>query len=115
MDSIVRANGNPSNLGSVEFTVTFSEVVTGVDVFGFTPTTTGAITGVYISGVTGSGVTYTVTVNTGVGNGTLRLDVPTSATITDQAGNLLANLPYTGGEMYSITKTHPIFLPVILR
>ncbi|MBE3039160.1 MAG: hypothetical protein IMZ62_10160, partial [Chloroflexi bacterium] len=44
------------------------------------------------------------------GSGNLRLDVPTSATITAS----LAGLPYTGGETYTI-RVHTIFLPLILR
>ena len=69
----------------------------------------------YTPGVSGSGSVYTVTVNTGSGNGSIRLDVPASAAITDLAGNPLAGLPYTGGETYTITKTYSLFLPLILR
>jgi hypothetical protein len=41
--------------------------------------------------------------------------MPASADITDLALNPLANLPYTSGEMYTITKMYTIFLPLILR
>ena len=69
-----------------------------------------------MTGVSGAGSVYTVAVNTGSGNGTIRLDVPASAvTITDLAGNPLASLPYSGGETYTITKGYNIFLPLILR
>ncbi len=101
--SITRASANPTGAASVDFTVTFSEDVTGVGVADFGLTTTGSITGASVTGVTPVNASvYTVTVNTGTGNGTLRLDVPASATITDLAGNALSGLPYTGGQAYDI-------------
>jgi PKD repeat protein len=66
------------------------------------------VTGAAITNVTGSGATYTVTVNTGSGNGTIRLDLVDDDSIRD-----LANLPlggagtgngnFTSGEIYTIT------------
>ena len=112
--SSVRANPSPTNLASVNFTVTFSEAVTGVDVADFSLTTTG-VPGTSVTGISGSGSVYTVTINTGSGNGTIRLDVPSSATIADLAGNPLAGRPYTAGETYTITKVFTIFLPLILH
>jgi hypothetical protein len=46
----------------------------------------------------------TVTVNTGSGNGTIRLDVPRSANVVDLTGNPLAGLPFTSGDEYLIVK-----------
>jgi hypothetical protein len=112
--SIVRTNPNPTNTASVDFTVTFSEDVTGVDENDFALTVSG-VAGALVSTVSGSGDTYTISVNTGTGNGTIRLDVTISATIANLAGHLLAGLPYTGGEMYTINKLFTIFLPLILR
>lgn len=100
--SSLLANPNPTNLASVDFTVTFSETVSGVDATDFTLNITG-VTGTSITGVSGSGATYTVTVNTGSGNGTIRLDVVDDDTILDTAGNPLSG-GYTGGETYTITK-----------
>ena len=65
---------NPTNAATVHCTVTFSESVTGVDAGDFTLAATG-LTGTSITGVTGSGTTYTVTVNTGSGDGTLGLNL----------------------------------------
>src|SRR5204862_228905 len=62
VSSIVRAGVSPTNASSVVFTVTFSENVTGVDSGDFTLTVTG-VTGTSITSVSGSGATYTVTVN----------------------------------------------------
>ena len=98
-----RADPNPTSATSVGFTVTFSEPVTGVDTGDFSLTTSG-VTGASISSVSGSGATYKVNVNTGSGNGAIRLDIPASATITDLAGNSLASLPYTGGQVYTVNK-----------
>jgi hypothetical protein len=103
--SIVRAESDPTAARLVDFTVTFSESVTGVDIADFTPTKTGAITGASVSSVSGTGITRTVTVNTGTGNGTLRLDIPASATITDLVGNPLSGLPFTGEQTYTVNKT----------
>ncbi|MCX6035697.1 MAG: right-handed parallel beta-helix repeat-containing protein [Chloroflexi bacterium] len=112
--SSLRADASPTSAASVNFIVTFSESVTGVDEINFSLTTMG-VSGASVTGVSGSGSIYTVTVNTGSDNGTIHLDVTTSPIITDLAGNPLAGLPYTGGETYTITKLFTIFLPLILR
>ncbi|MCL4825114.1 MAG: Ig-like domain-containing protein, partial [Anaerolineales bacterium] len=105
--SILRADANPTNAASVNFTATFSEDVTDVDAGDFDLTTTGSVSGASIASVSGSGTTYTVTVNTGTGSGTIRLDVLASSDIKDLANNALSGLPYTGGEEYTIDKTAP--------
>jgi len=106
--SVIRASASPTAATSVDYTVTFSEPVTDVDVDGsdFELNMSG-ITSASIIGVTGSGSSYTVSVNTGIGNGTLRLDIPDTATINDLSGNALANLPYTVGEEYTTRKPPP--------
>jgi hypothetical protein len=67
-----------------------------------------------VSGVSGGGSIYTVTVDTGTGSGTLQLTVPTTATITDDAGNGLGSLPFAG-EAYEIEKTTFIYLPLVFK
>jgi CSLREA domain-containing protein len=111
VSSIVRADANPTSAASVNFTVTFSENVTGVDNADFAVTASG-ITGASVTGVTGSNNVYTVTVNTGSGDGTLRLDVADDDTIVDQASNPLGgagagNGNFTAGETYTVDKTDP--------
>jgi hypothetical protein len=101
--SLVGASANPTSAPSVDYTLTFSEPVSGVDVSDFSLNVTGTITGAAVSNVTGSGDTYTVTVNTGSGDGTLGLEIPVTATIADLAGNPLAGLPYTGGEVFTVS------------
>ena len=63
-----------TNAASMNFTVTFSEAVNGVDAGNFSLTTSG-VTGAAITGVSGSGSTRTVAVDTGSGEGTIRLDL----------------------------------------
>jgi hypothetical protein len=117
--SITRADANPTNLASVDFTVTFSETVTGVDASDFSLTTTGTLSGTLVTGMSGLGTTYTVTVGTGSGTGTLRLDVTDEDSIVDMAGNPLGgtgagNGNFSGGETYDV-RFHRIYLPLVLR
>lgn len=112
VESIVRADANPTNADSVSFIVTFSEDVTGVDVNDFSLATTGSISGASVSSVEGLGDTYTVTVNTGSGDGTIRLDVADNDSIigTDSSplgGVGIGNGDFTAGEVYDIDKTAP--------
>lgn len=104
--SITRASPNPASAASVDYTITFSEPVMGVDTNDFI-LDTATISGAAVSSVAGSGSTWTVTVNTGTGDGTLRLNIPITATITDLAGNPLGGLPFTGAETYTVEKTPP--------
>ena len=108
VSSIVRKTASPSPLASVEFTVTLSADVTGVDAGDFALTTTG-VQGASITGVTGSGKVYTVTVNTGKANGTIRLDLVDNDTIIDAATNPLGgagagNGNFTTGQVYTIDR-----------
>src|SRR5204863_8925296 len=68
VSSIVRVNSTPTNATSVQFTVTFSESVTGVDTGDFALATSGVI-GASVTTISGSGTTYTVTAGTGTGVG----------------------------------------------
>lgn len=106
--------GATTNASSVSFFVTFSESsLSGVDATDFSLTTTGSISGASVSGVTYSnGASATVSVDTGSGDGTIRLDVADNDSIADRAGNLLggsgaANGDYTSGQSFTIDKTSP--------
>jgi hypothetical protein len=104
VSSILRAGASPTNAASVDFNVTFSESVTNVDTADFVLTTTG-VSGASISSVSaGPSATYTVSVNTGSGSGTIRLDLTAGATIDDLVGNDFVG-PYTGGQTYTIDKS----------
>jgi hypothetical protein len=111
--SITCADPSPTNAASVDFTVAFSEDVTDMDTSDFALTTTGTLSGTSVTSLSGTGATYTATVSTGTGGGTLRLDIPATATITDLVGNPLSGLPYTGDEGYTVL--FEIYLPLIMR
>jgi len=116
VSSIVRVNTSPTNATSVQYTVTFSESVTGVDANDFTLNVAG-VTAASVTGVSGTGSTYTVTVNSGSGNGTIRLDLTDDDTIADGAGNKLGgtgagNGNFTSGQVYTMDKTLPTLSPV---
>jgi predicted outer membrane repeat protein len=98
--SSVLVDPSASSLSSTSFTVTFSKAVTGVDAADFSLISTG-ITDASITGVTGSGRSYIVTVNTGSRSGDLRLDIIDTPSIQDMTGNFLTG-PYTSGEFYSV-------------
>ena len=99
VSSIVRQNASPTNASQIAYNVTFANSVVNLDGADFTLTTSG-VTGAAVSGVSGSGNSYVVTVNTGSGNGTVRLDFTgTSSTqpMTDDS--------YTSAAPYLIYKT----------
>ncbi|MCL4275952.1 MAG: PD40 domain-containing protein [Anaerolineales bacterium] len=106
--SILRADPHPTSAALVHFTVTFSKPVSGVDGGDFTLTTSG-VSGALITGIVASGTTYSVAVNTGAGNGSIRLDVTDNDSIVDALGNPLGgagagNGNFTAGEAYLVNK-----------
>jgi Tol biopolymer transport system component len=110
--SILRVDPNPTATDTVNFIVTFTKPVTGVDLGDFSLTTKGKISGAAITGITGPGSNndYTVTVGTGSGDGTLRLDVVDNDSIIDAGGIPLGstgfgNGNYTNGDSYTVDKT----------
>lgn len=113
---ITRANTNPTNANTVDFIVTFSKDVIGVDVTDFILTTNIA-SGVTLNGISGSGSVYSLTVNTGSGDGTIRLDLIDDDSIIDSSNNPLGdegigNGNFTSGEIYTIDKTPPNVISV---
>jgi hypothetical protein len=113
--SVARAGENPTAAVSVQFTVTFSEPVSGVD--SASPfedlelVASPGLSGAAITGVRAvSGTTYAVHVNTGSGDGTLRLDIDDDDSILDARGQPLGgvgagNGSFTGGEQYTIDRS----------
>jgi len=108
--SISRADPELTAKAIVEYTVTFSDAVTGVDVSDFSLTSSG-VTGATIDSVTGSNNTYLVSVRTGLGDtGTLRLNVIDNDTIQNSGtplGGTGINNGNTPGETYVINKVPP--------
>ena len=117
--SIIRADASPTSAANVNFTVAFSEPVTGVDAADFALVSDPSIVGTSITGITPvSGAIYTVGINTGFGNGTIRLDLADNDSILDVAGNPLGgagggNGSFNTGESYTIEKTVPMVAGIL--
>lgn len=114
--SIIRAGTNPSNATNVDFIVTFSESVKGVEAVDFALMTTN-INNAFVSSIHNSDPFYVVTVNSGIGTGTLRLDLVDDDSITDLTGNQLGNPgvgngTFTNGEAFDVVKSPPIVTSV---
>ncbi|MBX3038790.1 MAG: amidase domain-containing protein [Anaerolineales bacterium] len=104
--SIVRSPANP-NLTGLNFTVTFSESVTGVDIADFILNTTG-VSGANVTSVNGSGNVYTVNVNSGSGSGTIQLNLLDDDSIIDSASQPLGgagtgNGNFLTGQSFTVT------------
>ncbi|WP_288378110.1 DUF4347 domain-containing protein [uncultured Massilia sp.] len=102
--SIVRTGSATTNATSVSYTVTFDSSVSGVSASAFQLDRTGTANGV-VGSVTGSGSTYTVTVNGVSGDGTLRLELKNGSGIVDGHGNAAPG--HTGGEAYILDHNGP--------
>jgi FG-GAP-like repeat/FG-GAP repeat len=92
VQSITRTSptGPATNLNTVQFTVTFSKPVVGVDTTAFTLATTGTVASALLQVTPVSATVYTVTVSGITGSGTLGLNLVDNNTIHDLAGNPLA-------------------------
>lgn len=96
--SINRSSADPTSAARVSWTVTFDQSVTGADSTAFALAASG-LNGAYIAAVTGSGATWTVTANTGIGAGTLGLN-------QTGPGSVIPTLSGTfTGQIYSISAT----------
>ncbi|WP_252858363.1 Ig-like domain-containing protein [Pseudomonas nitroreducens] len=109
--AIVTLDPSPTNAGSVRYTVTFSENVSGVDLGDFTLVGSGTAAG-SLSGLQQIDArTYQITVSGISGTGTLGLNLNGSATgIVDAAGN-----PLSGGltgAVYSVDRDAPTITAV---
>ena len=111
--SSLASSPNPTTSASVDFTVKFSEPMTGVDASDFTLTATG-VTSASIANVSGGPESYVVSVNTGSDDGTLRLNVLDDDSILN-ASNVplgdvgIGNGSFIAGEMYVVRPTSQIF------
>ncbi len=103
--SIARIQQPLTSSGSVQYRVTFSESVSGVQASNFSPVASG-VSGATVTSVTGSGTTWTVTVNTGTGTGTLGLNLTDATGITNGLGATVC-APQTG-EVYRLDRTAPL-------
>jgi hypothetical protein len=116
ISSIVRLNPSASqtNAPSVQFGVTFSANVSDVDASDFVVNVVdGSLAGASVNSVTGSGKTYVVTVGTGSGAGTLRLEPASTAQVHTESGNSAGVSGFSGGETYQIGVGAPVFIGII--
>jgi hypothetical protein len=116
VSSITRLNPNPTNAGNVNFQVTFSEAVTGVDATDFLLSTNPP--GASIANISGTGNSYVVSVNTGSRDGDLRLDLADNDSILSSLGIPLggagaANGNFFTGESYTIDRTIPSVVSIM--
>ncbi|RCH55688.1 hypothetical protein DJ568_07320 [Mucilaginibacter hurinus] len=102
ISSITRVDAEVTHADEVRFTVTFSGSVTGVSASNFNLQRIGSATGT-ISSVSGSGSTYTVTVNSITGDGILTLQLVNSTNISH---TISTTLPFAG-QSYIIDNTIP--------
>ncbi len=101
VSSIALVNSNPTNSATVNYLVTFSGTMNSLTASNFSLTTTGTLAGASISSVTQStGSTWNVAVNTGTGDGAIRLDF---VNVTG-ASALICSLPFSG-TTYNVFKT----------
>ncbi len=111
VSSINRVTATPSAAASVQWTVVFSESVTGVNAADFMLDATDLGGTPAITGVTGSGTTYTVTASTGSGSGTLGMDLVDDDSIADAVGNRLGGTGAGNGDFagqaYTLDRTAP--------
>jgi len=109
--SIVRIGNSPTNAASVQFQVNFSEPVKGVTASNFSVVTLGGAVGAAIASVSPASGTstnqWTVTVNAGGGNKTIRLDFVNSNGVTNADGNAVEKLPFNAGDQIVIDTTAP--------
>jgi CSLREA domain-containing protein len=109
VSSITRLGPPSTNEACVQFLVTFDEGVEYVTPDDFAATVSGTLIGAVVESIeAGSDGVYTVTVSTGDGTGTLRLDVRdddsivSSTTRVPLGGFGEGNGDYTDGESYTI-------------
>ena len=94
--------GDPeANADMVDFTVIFNENANNVSTDDFALTLTGTATG-SVNSVSGSGNTYTVTVDGISGEGSLRLDLLPGTDIADDSANTPPD-PFTEGEVHLVS------------
>ncbi len=100
--SLTAVSSTTTNAATVQYTATFAASVTGLSTSNFSLSTTGGVSGASVSAISGSGTTYTVTVNTGSGDGTIQLNLANASGLSPG----VSNLPFTG-TTYTMDKTAP--------
>lgn len=112
--SITRLSPSPAPDGDLDFQVTFSHGVAALSINDFDLTTTGTISGSDVHGIEGTvdPRIWIVHVESGYGNGTVRLDLIDNDSVISNSGAKLGGLgvgngSFTGGETYSVVQQPP--------
>ena len=106
VSSITRTDSDPTNASTVNFTVVFASATTGVTTSNFVVDAVGS-SGVIGTPTTSDGITWTVPVETIVGDGTLSIDFVTDAEIPTTAN-------FDAGDVYTIDQTTPAVSDIVL-
>ena len=110
VSSITKSGSPAANATSITYVVAFNESTSNVSTDDFQLTLTGSAAGT-ISGISGSGTSYNVTVNTISGTGAIRLDLKANTNIIDAAGNGNNTngyvAAYTSGDVHSVDRDLP--------
>ena len=109
-----RTSASPTTANTVDFKVTFSDPSTCVDASDFKVTASSQLQGASVLGVSGGPSVYTVTVSTGSGNGTIRLDVVDDDSILNEknvplGGFGVNNGNFTNGQFYILRPLTKVF------
>lgn len=112
VSAINRTDMNPTDASLLSWTVIFNKNVTGVDLSDFVLVASG-LSGSYLSALTAeSDGTWTVTANTGIGSGSLGLNLADNDSIIGAfaipLGGPGANNGNFTGQVYTITATPPL-------
>ncbi len=114
--SILRTSPSPTNSNRVDFSITFSEAVTGVDISDFILSPTNPSDASLLT-VSGSGDKYIVSANSGSSDTVLRLDLTDDDSIINNSGIKLGgtgfgNGNFMNGEAYTVDKTAPVIFSI---
>lgn len=112
--SITREDASPAPDGDVHYHVVFSDPIAALNTSDFKITTTGTLAGAKVHGIEGTAdpKVWEVHLDTGYGNGTLRLDFADNDTVISAAGAKVGGLgigngDFTSGEVYTIVQQPP--------
>ena len=113
VESITRIGSLWTDASTVQFRVTFSDDVSGVDSSDFAIIQSEGITDAHVASVEGTGTIYTVTVADIAGQGVLRLNVVDDDSITSVShvplgGSGLSNGGFQNGQAFQIVSQLPL-------
>ncbi|BBB67568.1 hypothetical protein UNDYM_3315 [Undibacterium sp. YM2] len=111
---ITRIQSENTSLGTIDYKVTFSEAVTGVNAAAFALATTGTVAGTISSVTQLDPSTYSVRITGLTGDGTLGLNLKNAGTGIVDTSSLALNGGFTG-QLYQVDHTAPTTTVVNLK